>query len=47
MERNRLILAGTAIGLTLVVLWHKNAIKRERQRSASEERRRINTEKAA
>ena len=47
MERTRLLLAGSAIGLTLVILWHRNALKRERKRSASFERRRINTEKAA
>ena len=47
MERTRLWLAGTAVGLTLLVLWHKNKVQDERQRAASEERRRLNTQKRA
>jgi hypothetical protein len=47
MERTRLWLAGSAVGLTLLVLWHRNKVRDERQRAVSEERRRINTEKRA
>lgn len=47
MENKRLILTGTAIGVTILMLWYRNTIKRERQCAASEERRRIDSERAA